>query len=278
LELAGKLQRHKESPPGVKDLAERHEAEIASLVDEVLRLRDENAALAVQAAEVCDGGGDESPQREGGLQRQVRSASEELCDEVSRLRRQAAEQQRRGRRALIEQWSLDEVRGEAMQVVKLLKAQQRQLEELQSRHSKAEVYLRQASEAHVKVQKELEHERARVRELHTQASGLREACYLPARLKRESSFLVRMLDQEGGRLKTKKHLQSLQVCKRLYDDIAAQAPSLLPLVGRAKSDMEATFNRYLRLEESHSRTLQRVHLGVTRGCLEEGSHGVSWVG
>merc|ERR1711865_1140650 len=111
-----------------------------------------------------------------------------------------------------------------------------------------------------------------VRELHTEACNMREACYIPARLKKETTFLVKLLDHEGGRLKTSRHLRSLEACKRLYQDVASSAPSLLPMAGRAKAEMEEEFARYQRLEENHVRTLQRVQLAVTRGLQRPREH------
>merc|ERR1712066_1061293 len=94
---------------------------------------------------------------------------------------------------------------------------------------------------------------------------MREACYVPAKLKKEANFLMKFLHHEGGRLKTSRHLRSLEACKRLYHEVSEAAPALLPLAGRAKTEMEEEFARYLRLEDSHSRALQKLHLAVTRG-------------
>merc|ERR1712072_184152 len=153
-------------------------------------------------------------------------------------------------------------------------AQDKQLEDLRRRHVKSESYLRELLEAQVQVEEELELERTRLRELHCQALHMREACYVPARLKKETTFLMKFLDHDGGRLKTSRHLRSLEACKRLYQEVASTAPNLLPLAGRAKAEMEEAFARYLKLEEYHSRTLQRLQLAVTRGLQRPQEHGL----
>lgn len=268
LNLAGNLQRYRERPPTPEEVAERYEAEVDELVREVLALRDERGALTAAEPEA-----DEATDRAAGSEAERRSvaprtACEELSDEVRQLWWRRVEHRRTGRQASLEEWHLGCLRGEARRVMRELKQRDQQLEELRQRHSRAANYLQEAVEAQAQRVRQLERERTVIRDLHAQASGLREACYMPAKMKRESSFLIRMLDQEGGRLNTRRHLQGLKLCKRLYDDVAAKAPSLLPAAGGARSQMEAEFTRYLALEESHGRALQRVHLAVTRGLLQ----------
>merc|ERR1719401_1500474 len=96
---------------------------------------------------------------------------------------------------------------------------------------------------------------------------MREACYVPAQLKRKSSTLMKFLDQEGGRLSTERHLRSLQLTAKLYQGVAAHAPALLPLVSRAQACMEEQFERYRLLEEGRARLLRRLHAGVMRDVL-----------
>merc|ERR1711920_1089224 len=116
---------------------------------------------------------------------------------------------------------------------------------------------------------DVEQEQALIQRLNREAVALREECVLPARLKRETGFLVKLLDQGNGRANMKRHVKSLEACRKLYDEVAIHAPLALPLAGRAKAEMEAEFARFLHLEEVHGRALQRVHLAVTRGLLRD---------
>ncbi|CAK0903340.1 unnamed protein product, partial [Prorocentrum cordatum] len=70
---------------------------------------------------------------------------------------------------------------------------------------------------------------------------------------------------EGGRLQTEQHARALEACRRLYGEVSARAPALLPLAGRAVADAEAAFARYTKLEEEHSRALWRLHHAVAQG-------------
>jgi len=198
-----------------------------------------------------------------------RGALEELHEEVCRLRRRHAEQQRRDRRTRLEEWHLCASRREAKQVLRNLALQERRLEESREAHTHAECYLGDTEAQLAQCRRDVERERAIIQRLNRDAVSMREACYLPARLKRESGFLVKIMDQAGGRLKTRKHMRSLEACKKLYDEVAAHAPAVLPLASRAKAEMEAEFARYLQLEEAHSRALHRLHMAVTRGLLQD---------
>mmetsp|Transcript_94156 Transcript_94156/g.266433 ORF Transcript_94156/g.266433 Transcript_94156/m.266433 type:complete len:358 (-) Transcript_94156:214-1287(-) len=259
LKLSGLLQRYQERPQNIEDLAEHYEGTIRELTSEVLQLRQENASLAMQ----------EPPVGAKAQQPRARTAVDELCAEVCRLRLRHAEHQERERRAQLEEWRLDRYQDEARHVVRQLKVQERRFDEFRGRHAGAEGYLHDLAEELAQGQADTERERAAIQELNREEVRLREACYLPAWIKRESGFLMKMLDQEGGRLKTKQHLRSLEVCKRLYSEVVAHAPSLLPLASRAKSEMEAAFTRYLQLEEAHSRALQRLHFQVTRELVRD---------
>lgn len=266
LQLSQLVQRYREKPPPIEDVAERYEAELKSLAEEALRLREENTKLVLHGSiDYC------GTERASATAQQpaVRTAAEELSDEVRSLRRQQVESKCRDRRTRLEEWRLGSLKDEAKRALRQLKARDQQLLELRDRHSKADAYLQDSSKAVSQGEAELDRERQTIRELHCQVAALREACTQPARLKKESGFLVRLLDQEGGRLQTRRHLRGMEACRKLYDEVASHAPSLLPLAGRARSEMEAGFAKYLRLEEAHGRSLQKLHLAVTRGLLRD---------
>lgn len=274
LRLAGLVQCYQEKEPSLEELAERYEGELEELAVEVLRLREEHFLLASSGTPA---GAEEeavtAPEALaatavfGGPPPRARTAAEELHDEVRRLRRRHAEFRQRERRSWVEEWRLSACREEARRVMRQLKLQDRRLEESRERHAEAEAHLQEAHDQLVQKEREVEQEQAVIRRLHREAVGLREACYLPARLKRESGFLVRLLDQGCGRGKARRHQRSLEASRRLYEEVAAHAPSVLPLAGRTKADLEAEFSRLQRLEEAHNRALQRLHLAVTRHLM-----------
>lgn len=263
LELSGLLQRYRDRPPGIEDFVERYEAEARKLVSEVLHLREDNAGLAMGSGRVA------AQPSQGPRKKAVRTAAEELLDEVMQLRRRHEESARNTRRSQLEERRVEELKGEARSVIRRLHSQEQRLEELRARHARADGYRQELDAARAADEAEIERERHRIRDLHNEAYVLREACYTPARLRKESNFLRKLLDKEGGRLTTNRHVRGLEACKRLYAEVAAQAPSLQPLAGRAKAEMQAEFDRYQRLEEAHSRALHKVHVAVARGLLSD---------
>lgn len=266
--LSALVQRYRERAPSVEDLARGYEIELSGVEAELRLLREENGLLATGASEDVDA---VAHRAEGHMGRTSKrnsrplTVAEELQEEACQLRVAQLQARSRNRRTKVGEWSLKAVKEETKMVASRLKAQEHRLQELRSQHMKAEAYLKELVDAQKRSEEDLAAERERIRDLHHDTLNMREACHLPAKLKKESSFLMKFLDQEGGRLKTSQHLRSLQACKRLYHEVAQAAPSLLPLAGRAKTEMEEEFARYMRLEDSHCRTLQRLHLAVTRG-------------
>jgi len=282
--LASKLQRYREQPPTLEDLAQHRMEELEELEAEVQWLHADNAKLAFHPDRAADmapdaggafigqgaasssrsvpGGGD-SPRP--GAKHRARTAPEELSDEVCTFRSRHLEHRRCMWHAQEHEHLLTECRVEAQQVVRQLRVQDRRLEESRRSKAAAEAHLGDLEQLLVQGRQDLEQEQNAICELNREVSELREACYVPARLRRESGFLVRALDQgAGGRLNTRKHLWGIEACTKLYEGVSSQAPSLLPLMGRVRADLEAQFARYLQLEEAHNRALQRLHVAVTR--------------
>jgi len=267
LRLQRVLVRHRERALTVEELAERYERELDELTSEALRLSEENASLVARGAQR---GADEEPAAAATTQPgapRARTAVEELYDDVRRLRQKRAEHQRRERRTRVEEWRLSVSQEEVRRLTRQLKLQDRRLEEARSQHAQAEACLQELGEQLVRYRRELEQEQALIQRLNREAVSLREACYLPARIKRESNFLMKLMDRGDSRMKTRKHMKSSEACKRLYEEVARHAPPALPLAGRVKADMETEHSRFLRLEEAHSRALQRLHMAVTRDVL-----------
>ena len=57
-------------------------------------------------------------------------------------------------------------------------------------------------------------------QLHQEALSLREACYLPAQLKKKSSMLTKFLDQDGRIQKDTKYHQNTYSFTMLYHGLA----------------------------------------------------------
>lgn len=259
--LAAKLQRYREREPSVEELARHYDAEFDAVEEEVRFLREENGLLATGGLEAFE----QPTVAKVCANRKPPTVAEELHGEACELRLLHLQASKKARRTRVGEWALKAVKDEAKRAVSKMKAQEQMLEDLRNRHMKAEEHLRDLLVAQAEGEEELAAERERVRALHREALGMREACYVPAALKKEATFLMKLLDHEGGRLKTCRHLRSLESCRRLYQEVASTAPSLLPLAGRAKAEMEDEFARYLELEESHGIALQRLQLGVVRG-------------
>merc|ERR1719357_510504 len=151
------------------------------------------------------------------------------------LRQRFAHLKQRQRSVMLEEWHLVGCRAEAQQVVRQLRLQEQRLQDGLRKKAVSEAHVEDMRLRIIQNQQELQAEQELIRDLNRQATELRGACYLPARLKRESGFLLKMLDQGGGgRAKTRKHLRSLDTCLQLYDRVSEVAPNLLPLMSRAR--------------------------------------------
>lgn len=274
--LAGLLRRLQARRPGPGEMCEQLLQELGTLAAEVRGLREENASLAV-VRETAIGEAEQPPipARAGDREhrpsrcspsgRPARSATEELCEELRAPRRRRETQEQALREARLGEWQLDRGRQEAKRAAAQLRQRERLLLELRAQHARAQEVLRERTAQAARVHQEAAHERTHIQMLNREVLQLREACCLPAKLKRETSFLVKVLNQEGGRLKTQQHARALEDCRRLYDEVSARAPALLPLAGRAVADVEAAFARYTKLEAEHSKALQRLHHVVAQG-------------
>lgn len=295
LRLSAILQRYRDRPPTVEDFVERYEAEIEELSSEVQKLREENTALALRA-HLREGQGEcvgedlevqqsshasssvASPRRAGSSRTSIAppALAPQVLEEVRELWRRRSEAAKLARRARVDEWRLTGLRSEMQAVARNMRRKEKQLEELRRTHAEAGDLHRELATEALEGREELERQRTCLQELHRTALSLREACHVPAQLKKKSSILMKFLDQEGGRLSTEKHLRSLQASSKLYGAVMTHAPSLQPLAGRAKAAMESEFDRYQQLEQAHSRLLQKLHLVVTRGVLVQDSNAFSF--
>jgi len=266
LRLSGVLQRCRDKRPGSEELAERQRSALDELAGEVLKLREENAALAIKAGEEAHNVSVSSRSS------RVRSAAEELSEEVLKLRRRFFEHRRRERESWQKEWQLTRCKSEARSVIREMKQGEKQLQEMKEVVASSRENLRHVQQQVARGYQETQEEQSLIRDLNREVMVTREACFMPARLKRETSFLMKIFDQES-RLNSRRHLRSLEACKKLYDEVARHAPALLPMAGRAKLEMENQFSRFLSLEEAHNRSLQRLHVGVTRGLLHDRGKG-----
>lgn len=255
LKLQAALQRYKEKPPQLEDLAVRHEDELHSLVAEVQQLREENLKLALASSRNCGGS--------SGSNSNATCDSEEVC----RLWQRRAQTAKLRRQAQINEFRLGQLRAEMQATAKQLRGRERQLADMRKRYAEVSDLAKEIVAEAGSCCEDVEKERCVVQDLHCEALNMREACSLPAELKKKSSILLSALDREGGRMSNEKRLRCLQASSKLYSAIAAQAPALLPLASRTKAATEAEFARYQKLEEAHAMQLHRLHLVATRGVL-----------
>lgn len=156
-------------------------------------------------------------------------------------------------------------------VVRSLKGKERALAELRKQFEEAERTCRDLAVEKRLGDEEVNKERRVLSDLHRQVIGFREACLVPAQLKRRSAALMRSLDQEGGRRTTEKRLRGLEAAAKLHRAVAKHAPALRPLAGRAEAGMLDEFARYRQLERRHAQLLQNLHASVARGVLSSGA-------
>jgi len=265
LKYMSMLQRCEAQSPTLDDLVSHYEEEISEFTSEVTRLKKVNVPL-------CFGSQDPSPGTPcSGSRHRAPTVAEELLDTACALWPKHSAGLVRERFVQVAEWRLSILRSEALKVTENLRAAENRLEQLRGRNGKAETYLLDITSQIEKGEEELEETRSNIREGHREVLRLREACAVPTRMKRESSILIKLLDQDGGRLAVQKHRRSTELCKRLYEEVMIAAPLLQALVGCARADVEREFARYLRLKESHGLLLQKVQHAVTRGLLKDES-------
>jgi len=239
------------APPRLDGILQRYEDEINSLMDEVRRLNEENTALALRET---------APAHPSS-----RSATLRLCEQARELQGRRTKAASLWRRTQADEHRLRRVSAEMEAAARTLRDEQRRLGALRSRHAEATELLQELVSECERGREEIEAESRYLRDLNGQALFLRDACRGPAQLKKQSTSMLKCLDQAGGRLRTERHARSLQSSARLYDQVATRAPALQPLAWRAKEAMNEEFDRYRRLSQSHEQCLRRLHLAVARG-------------
>merc|ERR1712226_303975 len=135
--------------------------------------------------------------------------------------------------------------GEMQGVSQLLRGREKRTADLKGQCTEAERLLRDFEARSAQEEQELQRERERVEELHREALALREACIVPAQLKRKSAALVRSL--EGGQVDTERRARGLQTAVKLYDAVSSRAPALETLATKALADVEEGINSSSRL-------------------------------
>lgn len=171
------------------------------------------------------------------------------------------------RRTRVDEWYLGRLQSELQEVARTLRGKEHRLLDLKKQCEEADALRRELSADKARIDEELECERRNLTNLHFEVLGHKEACVVPAQLKKKSSTLMKFLDQEGGRLNTERHLRGLQAAAKLYRGVEVHAPSLMSLAGRAKIAMEEEFTRYRQLEQRHVRQLQQLHITVMKDVL-----------
>ena len=281
LRLRALRERYSERQPKAEELAERYEAEIDQLSEEHRQLQEENALLAHKDAIALDLLDDGTPcsrtshgsWTSGGLGRFARSPSRataaRIHGQAKERRQNEAKRTALRRRTQVNEWYLSQLKSEWQEVARGLQSREHNLRKLRERFDTAEEQRHRLAEERARTEQQLTSERKELVQLHKEALALRETCYLPAQLKKKSSTLMKFLE-EGGRLKTEKHLRGRETVAKLYHCVAQQAPELQATAGRVKSEMESAFARFQELQLQHGRLLQLFHLTLARGALSPG--------
>lgn len=277
LRLRTLLDRYVERPPKVEELAERYESEIDELSEELRQLQEENALLAYHESSRAEQFDHEdatpstsrshrSPSTRSPRVNTSRTARQ-VHLQAKETRQCEAKLTSLRRRTRVNEWYLSQLKGQLQETAKVMQNREHRLQELRLRFDQAGEERQRLAEEHVRTQQMLDTERQELVQLHQEALSLREACYLPAQLKKKSSMLTKFLDQEGGRLKLEKHLRGREVVAKLYRSVAQQAPECQAIAGRVKTDMDAAFANLQQLQAQHQRQLQQLHLNLARNAF-----------
>ncbi|CAE7943254.1 crop [Symbiodinium sp. KB8] len=284
LRLRTLLERYRERQPKAEELAERYEAEIDQLSEEQRQLQDENALLAHRdtlAMDLLDGGicgtpssrtsrGSRTSPSVGAFASPSRAAVRRTYNQAKEMRQCQARLTALQRRTQVNEWYLSQLKVGLQEGSRSLQSRENHLRDLRERFDAAEEQRHRLAEERNRTERQLTSEREELVQLHKEALALREACYLPAQLKKKSSTLMKFLE-EGGRVKMEKHLRGREAVVKLYHSVAQQAPDLQAAAGRVKSEMDLALRRYQELQQEHSRLLQLFHLTLaTWGAIHPG--------
>ena len=102
------------------------------------------------------------------------------------------------RRTRVNEWYLSQLKVQLQETAKLMQMKEHRLHDLRSRFDQAGEERQRLAQEHVRTQQMVDMERQELMQLHQEALTLREACYLPAQLKKKSGMLTKFLDQEHG--------------------------------------------------------------------------------
>lgn len=207
LRLRGLLDRYMERQPKVEELAERYESEIDELSEELRQLQEENALLAYEGrggegeGHQCDEATPVSSHRASSKSPRVKAS---MARRTARQVHLSAKETRQceakltslRRRTRVNEWYLSQLKNQLQETGKLMQSREHRLHELRQRFDQAGEQRQRLAEEHVRTQQMLDTERQELMELHREALSLREACYLPAQLKKKSSMLTKFLDQD----------------------------------------------------------------------------------
>ena len=199
--LRALLDRYVERPPKAEELAERYEAEIDELSEELRQLQEENALLAYH----CDESNETTPSRSSHASPSTRSPRKNTARSARQVHLQAKETRQceakltsLRRRTRVNEWYLSQLKSQLQETAKVMQNREHRLQELRLHFDQAGEERQRLAEEHVRTQQMLDTERQELVELHREALTLREACYLPAQLKKKSSMLTKFLDQDGN--------------------------------------------------------------------------------
>lgn len=206
----------------------------------------------------------------------AQEAAAAVLDEVRDSWSCQAEADALRRRTQVNEWYLSLLRAEMQAVAQKLNQKEAMVRQMRKRLQEADAVRQQITTDELQGWEDLEAERLTATSLHREALSLREACVVPAVMKKKSSVLTQGLDQAGSKVEREHHLRALQTCAKLYQEVCLQAEHLEPLANHAKSFMEAEFARFQELQKQHSAALDQIQLGIMRSTVAETGVGKDW--
>lgn len=137
-----------------------------------------------------------SPGRRSAVRSVARRTARQVHLQAKETRQCEAKLTSLRRRTRVNEWYLSQLKVQLQETAKLMQMKEHRLHDLRSRFDQAGEERQRLAQEHVRTQQMVDMERQELMQLHQEALTLREACYLPAQLKKKSGMLTKFLDQE----------------------------------------------------------------------------------
>ena len=137
-----------------------------------------------------------SPGRRSAVRSVARRTARQVHLQAKETRQCEAKLTSLRRRTRVNEWYLSQLKVQLQETAKLMQMREHRLQDLRQRFDQAGEERQRLAQEHVRTQQMVDTERQELMQLHQEALILREACYLPAQLKKKSGMLTKFLDQE----------------------------------------------------------------------------------